>query len=212
MRRNLRTIIGCFLAPALLSACDKPRKTDSSQTGGPQTQQAAPATSPAVAASQNGTQAPPKPAPEPAPPAVDPATLREPGPFTWKLPAGWTEKPNTQPMRYATLAAADSSDVSISAFPGTAGGNLANINRWRAQVGMMPLERIDDSVIRETRGGRQMFLLDLNGPQGQRILGAIVSDKNRTWFFKMQGASEAIGKNKDAFLELVRSLNWREGA
>src|SRR5687767_4515345 len=131
MRRNLRIVTGCFLAAALLSACDKPRKTDPSQAGGPQTQQASPATSPAVAANQNATN---QNTTDPQPPPVDPATQREPGPFTWKLPAGWTEKPNTQPMRYATLAAADGTDVSISAFPGTAGGNLANINRWRAQV------------------------------------------------------------------------------
>jgi hypothetical protein len=115
-------------------------------------------------------------------------------------------------MRYATLAAADGSDVSISAFPGTAGGNLANINRWRAQVGLMPLETIGDSVTKEQIGGRQVLLADFAGPNGQRVLGAIVSDKSRTWFFKMQGPTDAIGKQKDGFLALVRSMTWREAA
>ena len=50
----------------------------------------------------------------------------------------WVVKPPA-PMRKATFgvpAGSAEADLSITAFPGDVGGELANINRWRGQVGL----------------------------------------------------------------------------
>ena len=61
--------------------------------------------------------------------------------LTWTAPAGWTAMPD-RPMRKATFAVkgADgaAADLSITSFPGDTGGLLANLNRWRGQVGLPP--------------------------------------------------------------------------
>ncbi|HEX2101504.1 MAG TPA: hypothetical protein VHF69_12610, partial [Candidatus Synoicihabitans sp.] len=69
-----------------------------------------------------------------------PTPARPPGPqLEWDKPANWTEQPGSQ-MRLASYAftADDGSkaDISVTAFPDAAGGLVANINRWRGQVGL----------------------------------------------------------------------------
>jgi hypothetical protein len=65
-------------------------------------------------------------------------------PVSWTTPPGWKTEPPTK-MRYATLVlnTKDASlDLSITRLPG--GGNVvANINRWRKQLGLNPIAAID---------------------------------------------------------------------
>src|SRR6266850_2989684 len=98
MRWNLRIAIACLLGASLIGGCNKSAKKAKKHN---------------------------KPAPAP-PAATLAAEPREPGPFTWKMPAGWSERGTAEPMRYATLAAEDGQEVAISAFPGDVGGNLRN--------------------------------------------------------------------------------------
>ncbi len=72
----------------------------------------------------------------PAPVAAD-SGLR------WTLPQGWKEVQGGGPMRYATLTppVAGKLDVSVIVLPGPAGGELANVNRWRNQIGLPPARR-----------------------------------------------------------------------
>jgi hypothetical protein len=221
MRSNLRILVAAMGLFVLLPGCDKPKRS-SAQVPQPTTRQTVFKESP-----RKQTVAVPSPTetntPNPAPPApapsvsaklasapANPPQPRPEGPFVWRLPEGWAEIDNAEPMRYATLASADGPDVSISVFPNTAGGNLANMNRWRQQVGLERLFAMDDSLKKETIDRHPVFITDIAGPKG-RILAAIVPDKNRTWFFKMQGPGEIVGKQKEAFLQLVRSIKWREG-
>ena len=64
------------------------------------------------------------------------------GSLQWALPKGWTESRSAGGMRYATLKASAPGklDVSVTVFPGPAGGELANVNRWRNQIGLAPPE------------------------------------------------------------------------
>ena len=58
---------------------------------------------------------------------------------TWTTPAGWTQVPPSE-MRVGSfkITGADGkqADVSIVPLPGMAGGDFANVNRWRGQVGL----------------------------------------------------------------------------
>src|SRR5260370_32909508 len=71
----------------------------------------------------------------PPPPPTNPAS--------WTKPDSWTEKALSE-MRLGSFEVAgtngESGDVSITAFPGDAGGLDSNINRWREQVHQTALE------------------------------------------------------------------------
>jgi hypothetical protein len=132
--------------------------------------------------------------------------------LTWTLPKGWTEQAGSG-MRYATITSpADRKlDVAVTTFPGTVGGTLANINRWRQQVGLDPIveANLDKTTTKVDAGGIQVIVADLDGPQ-QRMLAVIVPDKDQTWFLKMTGDKELVGKNKDDFVALAKSLRTNQ--
>jgi hypothetical protein len=74
---------------------------------------------------------------------------------TWTLPKGWSREPGNQ-FRFATVRMGDkpnAPEISVSRLPGPEPGGeeqyqLLNINRWRDQVGLAPLE--SDELAKES--------------------------------------------------------------
>src|SRR5262245_54174666 len=58
-------------------------------------------------------------------------------PFSWDLPTGWKQA-DPRPMTVANFVVPgrDGIDASIASFPGTTGGALGNVNRWRGQMAL----------------------------------------------------------------------------
>ncbi len=132
----------------------------------------------------------------------------------WKLPNGWTES-HPGGMRYATLKPAQQGkiDVSVIVLPGPAGGDLANVNRWRGQVGLAP---IDDATLEKGRekvkaGSNatvSVFDFTSDGQQKTRMVAAIALAEGNTWFLKMVGDAEAVGAARGDFMNLLRSVHF----
>jgi hypothetical protein len=98
--------------------------------------------------------------------------------------------------------------VSVVVFPGEAGGLLPNVNRWRGQLGLEP---IDDSALASassalaTAAGK-LTLVDFTGQGGRRTLGAILQSGGRSWFFKMTGDTRSVDRAKPDYLSFLHSL------
>src|SRR6476646_3327821 len=64
-------------------------------------------------------------------------------PIKWKTPEGWTEIPPSS-MRYASFSAPSDEggkiDISVVTFPGDGGSDADNVNRWRGQMGLAPVD------------------------------------------------------------------------
>ena len=137
----------------------------------------------------------------------------------WTGPAAWTPKPASE-MRLAsytyTTAEGELADISIFAFPDAAGGLIANINRWRGQVGLEPVaeDAIESTATRTQIAGQEAWLVDFAGtpkasapmmgntppPTGPtRITGAIVPLQGRAWFFKLMGPDALVVSQKANF-------------
>jgi hypothetical protein len=60
----------------------------------------------------------------------------------WEVPAGWQQQPPGSMVigRFALGAQDAKAEVTVSSFPGDTGGLVANVNRWRGQVGLEPVE------------------------------------------------------------------------
>ncbi len=151
----------------------------------------------------------------PTPPPIDSA---QGAPLHYTLPSGWQVKPPS-PMRLASFKAVSptgkETDVSVVSLPGIAGGDLANVNRWRGQVQLGP---IDEDALAKTAehvqaNGRDYLVVDLvsEGPidekQGkQRILAAILDENGRSWFIKMTGEADAVAAQRTDFTNFLRGL------
>jgi hypothetical protein len=145
-----------------------------------------------------------------------------PTPFHFDAPANWVEQPASA-MRLASYQvpgeSAPTADFSIIALPGSAGGALANVNRWRGQIGLAPLsptELAESAVIIES-GHYEYQIFEmisedpiLEGNHRARVIAAILEHDGTTWFFKMTGEDEVVTAEKAAFKGLLRSFHLDE--
>lgn len=136
-------------------------------------------------------------------PPMQPPPTEGGGPLRYRAPEGWKETRTVPGIEIAAWQVGDAK-VSVS----TAGGDLrANVDRWRGQVG---LNRLTDEEW--ARGPRKLDVsgvtasyFDLPGRE-KRILAAVLSHEGKTWFFKMIGPSDQVGKEQAAFEAFVQSV------
>lgn len=130
----------------------------------------------------------------------------------WTLPAGWGQSfPGG--MRFATfkVPGAGKIDGSVVTLPGDAGGELANVNRWRGQIGLGPT---DDAGLAAARtavkskvGAVNVYDFTSEGTRKSRLIAAIIVVDGSSWFIKLTGDAEPVTAARHAFLELLESLH-----
>jgi hypothetical protein len=172
-----------------------------------------PAAAASDAASDAGAQ-PDAAAPAPAGPAMaDTAVPTADTALVWKAPDQWVSKPAAQ-FRKATYAVpgdAGDSDLSITAFPGEAGGELANVNRWRSQLALPALgpDELEGAVTRVEANGLKFTIVEIaprGDPAGKGMIGAMVPVGGSTWFFKLMGPGPSVKSAKPAFVEFLHTV------
>jgi hypothetical protein len=135
----------------------------------------------------------------------------------WTVPPSWKEEPPTQ-MLLARFSAADNdahAEITVSVFPGDVGGQLANVNRWRSQVGLEPVVEADLAKLAtpvDIADGKAMFVdmigTDAKSGQPARLLGAMVPQAGQTWFYKMLGDGRVVEREKGAFTKFVQTVKY----
>ncbi len=136
----------------------------------------------------------------------------------WNVPAQWVES-TPSPMILKSFSVGDATAgaaVTISAFPGEVGGVLANINRWRGQIGLPPvtqenqLNGLTEPLV--TLAGKailtDMVGTDTSTGQPERLIAAIVPHDGKTWFYKLMGNSKVVEGQKNTFVEFVKTVQY----
>ena len=139
------------------------------------------------------------------PPPTAPAAA---GP-TWTKPAGWAAKPPTS-MRLGNFTAGNGqAEITVMTFPGDVGGLLANVNRWRGQAGLPPVD--DDGLAKATSqltvSGTPATLVEAVGSTNGSLSVYHPAD-GQTWFYKMSGPSDVVTAEKGSFMEFVQSIQF----
>jgi hypothetical protein len=124
----------------------------------------------------------------------------------WKAPADWQNLPGNA-MRRGSYAVGGGAEVAITAFPGDVGGVLANVNRWREQAGLAP---VDETGLGRTTtpiesNGMHFLVVDAEGDSAS-VVAALLPWNGATWFFKLTGPSDAVARAKPAFLSFLRTV------
>ena len=131
----------------------------------------------------------------------------------WTVPKGWTETPGSN-MRFATLTppGAGKAELSVVVLPGAAGGEPANVNRWRGQIGLAPL---DDAalakavkVVKSKAGEVHLYDFTSEGQAPSRMISGLLSTSDgNTWFLKLTGDAAPVGAAKADYLRFLESLH-----
>lgn len=155
-------------------------------------------------------QPPPADAPQTAAPAPEPEQAA--GSPAWTVPERWTAVPGDRPMRFATFEIPDESgpiEVAVTQFPGHVGGELANVNRWRGQMGLPAAAEaeLEDLVDRFEAPGYTGYIARVEGAESHMLaVGVYEAAADRTWFVRATAAPEAIDRVAPEVIAFARSI------
>lgn len=136
----------------------------------------------------------------------------------WDVPSSWKEVPGGQFLvaKFVITGAANAqAAVNVSMSPGEGGGLLANVNRWRTQLGLGPVAEAD--LAKEIQPldlvGSKASVADITGTdakngQKTRLLAVVIPRSGETWFYKLMGDAQVVQQEKDAFMKFVQSVKY----
>ena len=103
-------------------------------------------------------------------------------------------------------------NVSISIFPGEAGGIVQNVNRWRRQLNLNPLslENINKEAMNNPLLGDYYLFHETNDKENKSIIAAIIPQKDNTIFIKMNTSALLSYDRKYEFTLFCQSLYLNE--
>jgi hypothetical protein len=158
----------------------------------------------AVCNTQTGTKSPQM--------AAMPPQESSPPQIKWKPPEGWTEIPPSS-MRYASFSARAENggkiDISVVTFHGDGGSDADNINRWRGQIGLAPIDAnaVTSQVAPLKTADTTFSTTDIAGAK-TRTIAAWTRHEGRVWFFKATGPTAAVEKEKPNFVKFIESVRF----
>jgi hypothetical protein len=133
-------------------------------------------------------------------------------PIKWTIPEGWTEVPPSS-MRYASFSApaddGDKIDISVVTFPGDGGSDADNVNRWRGQMGLSPVNAnaVTSQVAALKTEDTTFSTTEISGNK-TRTIAAWTRRDGRVWFFKATGPNAAVEKEKPNFVKFIESVRF----
>ncbi len=129
----------------------------------------------------------------------------------WQVPDAWEPTQGSE-MRRASFQATGPGgpvDIAVTSFPGDVGGLVANLNRWRRQIGLPPLDpaNVDSVVERQSVAGKEVILSRMEGTT-QGTQAAIFRHEGNSWFFKMTGPRASVETNTKSFTSFISSVRF----
>jgi len=135
-------------------------------------------------------------------------------PMTWRLGKEWVAMP-ADPMTLEThgLSGTDI-QFSVTQLSGDAGGLVANLNRWRGQLGLKAVNESEAQSFfqRPAYVSDGFVVLDLLGQKNRiLVLVATIQNPHETWFFKLSGPNAQMANYPRSYFEnILASIKKRQ--
>jgi hypothetical protein len=125
--------------------------------------------------------------------------------LVWEAPSDWQTLAGNA-MRKGSYGVGGA-EVAITAFPGDVGGVLANVNRWRGQAGLAPVDEagLGQATTAIDSNGLHFLVVDAEGGSAP-IVAALLPWNGGTWFFKLTGPADAVARAKPAFVSFLKTV------
>ena len=132
--------------------------------------------------------------------------------LTWNLPDTWVPSKGHS-MRLASFDVPYSKgvgDLSIVSLSGLSGGLLADVNRWRGQVELEPINETDiltTSTVGESKmGPYRVFKMINENKKGKAIIAAVLPTGEKTFFIKLTTDVQGISELEFSFKNFCSSI------
>lgn len=132
--------------------------------------------------------------------------------LTYEVPEGW-EVAGQKPMRLATFLVnrdAKQLEITLSRLGANPGSMLANVNRWRGQIGLGDIDQaeLDEQTQTVVIDGADCPSFELDSPQGRAIYVVVAKRPDSTLFIKMMGDRELAADEKATFQRFAESIRF----
>lgn len=131
----------------------------------------------------------------------------------WKAPIDWEAQPLGSMRKGSFIvknSKGESADISILVFPGDVGGFLANVNRWRQQIGLegISMAELNEFEAIEVSGEAGVLVDCENTATEVGVFGVMVPHAGATWYFKMSGNRQVVLEQKMQFREFLKTVSF----
>lgn len=147
---------------------------------------------------------------EVAPPTGAPTDI------AYDVPAGWEKLPASgiAAVSFDVVDAGKHALLTVTPMGPHAGGWLANVNRWRGQIDLSPLNQ--EELNKQTRHlkveGQQADYIQLTAPADaesrKAMLAVMIERPDKTWFIKLAGPASVVEHEKARFEAFAGSLRF----
>ncbi|MBS0208834.1 MAG: hypothetical protein JSS27_07765 [Planctomycetes bacterium] len=136
-------------------------------------------------------------------------------PFEFVRPQGWRVAlpGEMRVMAFDVREGDQRAEITVSTLGAAGSALLPNVNRWRGQMGLPPLN--DAELAAEVKqvpvGPLQGGFVAMQGAgdkQGQATLGVVVINGASGWFFKLSGDAGLAERERERFLQFVASIKF----
>ncbi len=140
------------------------------------------------------------------------------GDSVWTIPPGWQAMPPSQFLlaEFSVAGAGGAkAEINVAEMGGEGGGLLANVNRWRGQLGLGAVS--DNDLAQQAKPldvpDGKATQVDFTGTDPKtnaptRLVAVVVAQSGQTWFYKLMGDQKVVAQQKDAFTKFIQSANY----
>jgi hypothetical protein len=127
----------------------------------------------------------------------------------WNAPSDWKELPagEMQIAKFAVPAREGAkAEVFVSVFSSDTGGTLANVNRWRRQIGLRDISdaELPPLIVPLDPKLPGAILVNMTN-NNQQLVAAIVPRGSQWFFYKLMGGAAAVTAQREAFVQFAAS-------
>ena len=134
--------------------------------------------------------------------------------LSWDLPETWVASKGHS-MRLASFDVPFSNgvaDLSIVSLGGESGGLLANVNRWRKQINLVPItenEILSSSIKGESKiGPFRVFKMINESNRNKAILAAVLPTTAKTFYIKLTASIAGVTELELVFQKFCSSIGF----
>lgn len=133
--------------------------------------------------------------------------------LTFDLPEKW-QRGGNRPMRVATFNVDEDGkqlEITLTRLGVNSGSMLANVNRWRGQIGLEPIDQATldkDTLSLDVAGENAPYFVLADAKVEKAIYVVVVERPDHKLFIKLMGDRGLAESEKSAFQEFVESIRF----